>query len=38
MRPAEDAVILDSTTLTLDEVIARMEAEVRRRLSAGRGG
>jgi cytidylate kinase len=38
MRPAEDAVILDSTNLTLDEVIARMEAEVRRRLSAGRAG
>jgi cytidylate kinase len=31
MVPAPDAVILDSTTLTLDEVVARMEQEFRRR-------
>jgi cytidylate kinase len=30
MRPADDAVILDSTRLTPEEVVARMEAEVRR--------
>ncbi len=30
MRPAPDAVILDSTRLTPDEVVGRMEAEVRR--------
>jgi cytidylate kinase len=32
MRPAEDAVLLDTTRLGLDEVVDRMEAEVRRRL------
>ncbi len=32
MRPAEDAIVLDSTRLRRDEVVARMEAEVRRRL------
>ena len=31
MRPAADAVILDSTGLTLEQVVDRMEAEVRRR-------
>jgi cytidylate kinase len=30
MRPAADAVILDSTHLTPDQVVERMEAEVRR--------
>ena len=34
MAPAADAVVLDSTALTLDEVIDRMEAEVRRRRRA----
>jgi len=33
MKPAADAVVLDSTGLTLDDVVDRMEAEVRRRLS-----
>jgi cytidylate kinase len=32
MVPADDAVVLDSTALSLDEVVDRMEAEVRRRL------
>jgi cytidylate kinase len=32
MRPAEDAIVLDSTALTLGEVVQRMETEVRRRL------
>jgi cytidylate kinase len=31
LRPADDAVVLDSTTLTLEEVVLRMEQEVRRR-------
>lgn len=31
MRPAEDAILLDTTALTPDEVVGRMEAEVRRR-------
>jgi cytidylate kinase len=31
MKPAADAVLLDTTTLTLEEVVARMETEVRRR-------
>jgi cytidylate kinase len=31
MRPAADAVLLDSTDLTTDEVVDRMEAEARRR-------
>jgi cytidylate kinase len=30
MVPAPDAIVLDSTRLTLDEVVARMEQEVRR--------
>ena|SRR5438105_3303928 len=30
MRPADDAIVLDSTNLTLDEVVGRMESEVRR--------
>jgi cytidylate kinase len=33
MVPAADAVVLDSTALTLQEVVARMEAEVRRRMT-----
>jgi cytidylate kinase len=33
MRPAEDATIIDSTRLSLAEVVDRMEAEVRRRIS-----
>jgi cytidylate kinase len=32
LRPADDAVVLDSTGLTLDAVVGRMEEEVRRRL------
>jgi cytidylate kinase len=32
MRPAVGAIVLDSTTLTLDEVAQRMEEEVRKRL------
>jgi cytidylate kinase len=31
MHPAADAVVLDSTGLSLEEVVRRMEAEVRRR-------
>jgi cytidylate kinase len=31
MRPAADALVLDSTPLSLDQVVDRMEAEVRRR-------
>ena len=34
MRPAADAVVLDSTGLSLHEVVDRMEAEVRRRWPA----
>jgi cytidylate kinase len=34
LQPAADAVILDSTTLTLDEVLARAEQIVRSHLSA----
>lgn len=33
MRPAEDALIIDSTRLSLAEVVDRMEAEFRRRIS-----
>jgi cytidylate kinase len=33
MKPADDAVVLDSTALTLDQVVDRMEAEVRRRMT-----
>lgn len=32
MVPAADAIILDSTELSLDEVVQRMEAEARRRM------
>jgi cytidylate kinase len=32
MAPAEDAILLDSTRLTLDEVVARMEQTVRQRM------
>ncbi len=32
MVPAADAVVLDSTGLTMEEVVDRMEAEVRRRM------
>jgi cytidylate kinase len=35
MVPAPDAVLLDSTHLSLDEVVDRMEAEVRRRCVRG---
>jgi cytidylate kinase len=31
MRPADDALVLDTTTLTPEQVVDRMEAEVRRR-------
>jgi cytidylate kinase len=31
LRPAADAILLDSTHLNLDQVVARMEEEVRRR-------
>ena len=34
MRPAADAVTLDSTHLTLEQVVDRMEAEFRRRCPA----
>jgi cytidylate kinase len=34
LKPAEDAVQINSTNLALEEVVARMEAEVRRRLGA----
>jgi cytidylate kinase len=33
MRPADDAIVLDSTMLTLEQVVQEMEREVRRRLS-----
>jgi len=36
MRPAADAVVLDSTALTLDEVVDRMEAAVRARRTPAR--
>ncbi len=36
LRPAADAVILDSTRLTLDEVVARAEAIVAEKLSAAK--
>jgi cytidylate kinase len=32
MKPAADAVVIDSTNLSLDQVVDRMEAEVRRRI------
>jgi cytidylate kinase len=31
MKPAEDAILLDSTTLTIEQVVDSMELEVRRR-------
>jgi cytidylate kinase len=31
MEPAPDAILLDSTLLTLDQIVARMEEEVRRK-------
>jgi cytidylate kinase len=34
MRPADDAVVLDSTRLSLEEVVCRMEQEVHRRRPA----
>jgi cytidylate kinase len=34
LRQADDAVCIDSTGLSLEEVVARMEREVRRRLSS----
>jgi len=33
MVHADDAVVLDSTLLNLDQVVDRMEAEVRRRMT-----
>jgi cytidylate kinase len=33
MRPADDAVLLDTTSLSLDEVVDRMEAQVRKRMN-----
>jgi cytidylate kinase len=33
MRPADDAVVLDSTTQTLEQIVARMETECRCRFS-----
>jgi cytidylate kinase len=35
MTPADDAVLIDSTGLSLEQVVDRMEAEVRRRRSSG---
>lgn len=32
MKPAEDAILLDTTSLSMDEVVERIEQEVRRRL------
>jgi cytidylate kinase len=34
MEPADDAIRLDSTGLSLEDVVSRMEAEVRRRMGA----
>jgi len=34
MIPAHDAIVLDSTRLTLEEVVDRMEQEVRKRQAA----
>jgi cytidylate kinase len=36
MQPASDAVFLDSTRLSLEEVVARMEEDVRRKLDGER--
>jgi cytidylate kinase len=38
MRPAADAVVLDNTALGPEQVVDRMEAEVRRRCGAAAGG
>jgi cytidylate kinase len=38
MRPAADAVVLDSTVLGPEQVVDRMEAEVRRRCDGASGG
>ncbi len=35
MIPAPDAILLDSTQLTLEQVVERMEQEVRRRMKRG---
>jgi cytidylate kinase len=35
MIPAPDAVLLDSSQLTLEQVVERMEQEVRRRMKRG---
>jgi cytidylate kinase len=35
MRPAADAVLVDSTSLSLEEVVGRLEEEVRRRRTRG---
>lgn len=37
MIPAADAILLDSTSMTLDQVVARMEQEARRRAAAPPG-
>jgi cytidylate kinase len=37
MRPAADAVVLDSTALSPEQVVDRMEAEARRRRAGGAG-
>jgi cytidylate kinase len=37
LKPAADAVRIDSTHLSLEQVVARMEAEVRKRLAAAPG-
>ena len=37
LEPAADAVIIDSTDLSLDQVVARVEAIVCERLAAGPG-
>jgi CMP/dCMP kinase len=34
LRPAPDAVVIDSTMLSLDEVVARAEAIIAERLAA----
>ena len=38
MRPADDAVVLDSTALSPEQVVERMEAEVRRRCGGPAAG
>jgi cytidylate kinase len=37
LRPAADALVIDTTTVALDEVVTRLEALVRARLCGGRG-